>query len=362
MQCATEERPEVARGLGKWGGGLDMTETLFEFDKHNYLRCQDGYRGSHNEEYYLGDYSIEPASVIEVRAERRAVGAYSIIRVRSRTRMTFRRSWSHIRQDGIDVAVLWFVKRGTLTIDQHMDRCTAHAGDFAATTSATPLFTECLTDDDSMYETLQVVVPAYVLRRLFPSDWNSAFHLSLHGQVFAIAERMLKDIFDDTGELSDKVAATVVESALLVLSDAIKSRRMRPEPRQRQADTRIKEALKFIDVHLTNSELSIAMVARACGISERYLFSLLREHGTPFRELVWDRRLKAAKQWLSSTKATETMVSEVAYRSGFKSPAHFSRAFKRAFAMNPCECRVPEGPARTHARDAQFFTVPRGLS
>jgi AraC-like DNA-binding protein len=200
-----------------------------------------------------------------------------------------------------------------------------------------------------------------MLRRLFPTDWNSAFHLSIQGQVFAIAERMLKDIFDDTGELSDKVAATVVESALLVLSDAIKSRRTTAEPRRTQTEIRIQEVLKFIDVHLSNSELSIAMVARVCGISERYLFSLLREHGTPFRQLVWDRRLKAAKHWLSSTKATETMVSEVAYRSGFKSPAHFSRAFKRAFAMNPCECRVAESAAPRNPRHAQSFTVPRGL-
>ena len=335
-----------------------MTETLFEYNKYNYLRCQESYRGSHNEEFYLGDYCIEPASIIDVRAERRAIGAYSIIRVRSRTRMSFRRSWSHIRQDGIDVAVLWFVKRGTLKIDQHPQRCITHAGDFATTTSTAPLVTECLTDDDSLYETLQVVVPAHVLRRLFPSDWNPAFRLSMQGPVFAIAERMLQDIFNDTGELSDEVAASVLESALLVLSEAIKNRRTSAATRRTRTDLRLQEALKYIDVHLYNSELSVVMVAHACGISERYLFSLLREHGTSFRELVWERRLKVAKQWLSSTKATETLISEVAYRSGFKSQAHFSRAFKEAFAMTPSECRAPDATA-PQAPCAQTFRVAR---
>ena len=318
-----------------------MTETLFEFDKHNYLSCQNGYRGSRNQEYYLGDYSIEPASIIEVRAERKAVGAYSIIRVRSRTRMTFRRTRSHIRQDGIDVAVLWFVRRGTMAIDHQAGRSVARAGDFAITTSTTPFVTECLTDQDSMYETFQVVIPTHVLRRLFPPDLTSGFHLSVHGHVFAIAEHMLQDIFDDPGELSENVAEALVESALLVLSDAVRNRRVRIETRRSQADMRLQEVLKFIDVHLSDSELSIAMVAEGCGISQRYLFCLLRQYGTPFRSLVWDKRLRIAKQWLLSTKATDAMISEVAYRVGFKSPAHFSRAFKRAFAVSPCKCRAP---------------------
>lgn len=323
-----------------------MTETLFQFDKHNYLSCQSSYRGSRNEEFYLGDYSIEPASIIEVRAERKAVGAYSIIRVCSRTRMTFKRSRSHVRQDGIDVAVLWFVKRGALCIDHEAGRCVARAGDFAITTSTTPFVTECLTDQESMYETFQLVIPAHVLRRLFPPDLNTGFHLSIQGHVFAIAERMLKDIFDDAGELSENVAETLVESALLVLSDAVRNRHVSGEPRRTQAEIRLQEVLKFIDVHLSDPELSIAMVAKGCGISHRYLFSLLRQNGTPFRELVWDKRLQTAKQWLLSTKASDAMVSEIAYRVGFKSPAHFSRAFRRAFSMSPCECRAPESAAR----------------
>jgi AraC family transcriptional activator of tynA and feaB len=93
-----------------------MRETLFVFDKRNYLDCQNGYRGARNYEYYLGEYSIEPGSVIDVRADKKLVGTCSIIRVRSRSRQFFKRSWSHIREDATDVAVLWFVKRGRLCI------------------------------------------------------------------------------------------------------------------------------------------------------------------------------------------------------------------------------------------------------
>src|SRR3546814_8015311 len=82
-----------------------MTETLFMFDKRNYQECQNAFRGSRNQEYYLGDYSIEASSVIDVRADRKTVGSCSIIRLRSKCRLFFRRNWSHISEDGTDVAV-----------------------------------------------------------------------------------------------------------------------------------------------------------------------------------------------------------------------------------------------------------------
>lgn len=88
-----------------------MTETLFALNQHNYRNCQSCFRGNNNREYYLGDFSIEAGSGIEVRADKKAAGGCSIIRLQSNTRLFFRRSWSHIREDSTDVTVLWFVKR-----------------------------------------------------------------------------------------------------------------------------------------------------------------------------------------------------------------------------------------------------------
>ena len=107
-----------------------MTETLFAFDNRNYQECQKAFRGDRNQEYYLGDYSIEAGSVVDVRAERKGVGSCSIIRLRSRTRLFFRRAWCHIREDATDVTVLWFVKRGSLALTHQRGYSIAKAGDF----------------------------------------------------------------------------------------------------------------------------------------------------------------------------------------------------------------------------------------
>jgi AraC-like DNA-binding protein len=331
-------------------------QTIFKFDRGNYMQCQNTYRGSGNLEWYLGDYSIEAGSVIDVCADRRAVGAFSIICVRSRTRMTFRRSWSHIRQDGIDVSVLWFVRRGSLSIDHQSGKSVARVGDFALTKSTTPFFIECQTDEHSMYEVLQVVVPTFVQRRLFPQNLNTGFCMSMEGREFAIAERLLKDIYEDADEISDPIAQQLVEDALLLLSEAVTKRGVRGEVRQSLSDKRLQDVLRFIDVHLSSPELSIAMVAKGCGISIRYLFHLIKSHGMSFSSLVWNKRLKIAKQWLLSSKPSEVPIREIAYRVGFKSAAHFSRMFKNTYAISPCQCRASGNPKRP---DPPKLLVPR---
>jgi len=322
-----------------------MTETLFVFDERNYRNCQNGFRGAKNQEYYLGDYSIEAGSVIDVRADKKAVGSSSIIRLRSKTRLFFRRSWSHIREDATDVTVLWFVKRGRLCVSHQTGHCVAKAGDFVITKSATPFSIECQTDDDSLHEVFHVIIPAHALRRFIPEDVSTGFMVTARGREFLIAEHILTDIFEDAGEIAEHSAQLLVDSALSVLSDAIKRDAACPA-RQTISDQRLQDVLRYIDIHLSDPSLSVATVAKGCGISSRYLSFLFKVHGTPFSTLVWEKRLKMAGLWLASSKPGDISVSKVAYKVGFKSAAHFSRMFKRRFSMSPREYRS-QAPAKS---------------
>ncbi len=335
-------------------------ETLFVFDKRNYLDCQSAFRGPRNREYYTGDYTIEPASVIDVRADRKAVGPCSIIRLRSKTRLFFRRTWTHIREDATDVAVLWFVKRGRLQVSHQCGQTVAKAGDFLVTKSMTPFSVECQPGEDSTHEVLHLIVPMHILRRFVPQDVKTGFCVPAQGRKFAIAERILTDIFEDTGEFREPVAQVLVDGALSVLSDAMKDEESSSPQRQTLSDKRLNDVLRFIEVHLSDPKLSIATVAKGCGISPRYLSLLLKAHGTPFSTLVWDKRLKTAGQWLTSSKPGEASISEIAYRVGFKSPAHFSRMFKREYKLSPRQYRTA-GLQET-PREPQALVVDGGQS
>lgn len=317
-----------------------MTETLFVFDKRNYLKCQDAYRGDKNQEYYLGDYAIEAGSVIDVRAEKKAVGSYSIIRLRSRTKLKFTRSWTHIREDATDVVVLWFVKRGCLSIAHQCGHSVARAGDFAITKSMAPFSIECQPDDEGQHEVLHVIVPTHVFRRYVAHEVRAGFAVPARGREFAIAEHILTDVFEDADELAPRTEHMLVESALSVVADAIRGREEAQVVRQTLPDKRLQDVLRFVDLHLSDPSLSTQMVAEACGISPRYLSFLLKQNGTPFSELVWDKRMNIASRWLSESKPSEISIAEVAFRVGFKSPAHFSRMFKRTFKKGPREYRA----------------------
>ena len=321
-----------------------MAETLFSFDKRNFRDCQSKFRGDREQEYYLGDFWIEDASTIDVRAERKAVGPISIIRQRSATNLFFRRTRQHIREDATDLSILWFVKHGALAFSNQCGNKVARPGDFAVTRSMSPFLIECRTDDEGVFEGLHVTVPTHILRALIRQDFSNGLFVQVERPELAIAENILTDVFEDGGMLADESARTLVDTALSVIANALNSSGVDGPMRQSITDRRLQDVYRFIEVHLSDPQLSTAMVAKGCGISPRYLSFLMRLSGTSFSGLLWQRRLEKAREWLTGSRARDISISEIAYGVGFKSPAHFSRMFKRVYAVNPREYREAECP------------------
>lgn len=79
--------------------------------------------------------------------------------------------------------------------------------------------------------------------------------------------------------------------------------------------------------------VTLAELARAAGISKGHLILLVRRHWqtTPM-EYLWQQRLLRAAQLLRETGLS---ISEVADRTGFDNPFHFSRRFKQRFGNPP---------------------------
>lgn len=316
-----------------------MADKLFSVDKGNFRDCQSLFRGEREQEYYRGDFWIEDTSRIEVRSERKAVGAISIIKQRSATNLFFRRTRQHIREDATDLSILWFVKHGSLAFSNQCGNKVAQPGDFAITRSMSPFFLECQVDQDSVHEVLHVTVPTHILRAHIPHDFSTGLFMPVNRAELAIAENILTDVFEDDGGLAEDSARALVDTALALIGNAVRASDEAAPARQTIADRRLEEVLRFIEVHLSDPQLSTAMVAKGCGISPRYLSFLLRLKGTSFSELVWEQRLDKARNWLASSDPRDVSISEIAYGVGFKSPAHFSRMFKRVFGVNPREFR-----------------------
>jgi AraC-like DNA-binding protein len=319
-----------------------MAETLFSFDQCNVHEVPTGFRGERQQEYYRGDCWVEDAAVIDLRSERKAVGPIAIIWQRSATRLYFRRTQAHIREDATDLSILWFVKRGALAFSNQCGNHVAAPGDFAITRSMSPFFIECQTDAEGVHEMLHVTVPTHILRVHIPHDLSTGLFMAEERTELAIAEHILTDVFRDKGTLAEPSATALVEVALTIIGNAARANAELAPLRQTIADRRLADVLRFIEVHLSDPQLSTAMVARGCGISPRYLSFLLRLKGTSFSGLVWEKRLEKARLWLMASDPRDISISEIAYSVGFKSPAHFSRMFKRVFKQNPREFRGTE--------------------
>ena len=317
-----------------------MAETIFAFDESNYQRCQEGFRGAGNQDYYLGDYSIETGPVIDVRADKKAVGACSIVRMRARTRQSFRRAWSHIRADEADVTILWFVKRGHLNVSHQSGSSVARPGDLIVTRSNAPFEVECHPDEAGLHEALHVVIPANAVSRFLSQEVITGFCVTAAGRKFRIVERLLIDLFEDDGELADHISQSLLMCVVSVLNEAIRSGGAPGGVSEGPAERRLKDILRFIEFHFTDPNLTIGAVARGCGISVRYVSHLLQQRGTCFAALIWTKRLEVAGRWLQRSQLQDVLVAEIAYRVGFKSAPHFSRMFKRVYKMSPGEYRA----------------------
>lgn len=95
----------------------------------------------------------------------------------------------------------------------------------------------------------------------------------------------------------------------------------------------IAPAVELINERFTDSSLTVASLAEACGVSEVYLrriFSAI--FGMSPVEYIIQKRMDYAKRLLSFG---ELGISRVAEICGYKEPCHFSREFRRRFGVPP---------------------------
>jgi AraC-like DNA-binding protein len=134
--------------------------------------------------------------------------------------------------------------------------------------------------------------------------------------------------------------------------------------RARSGDATLFRARRFIAQNLRNPELTVPLIAAAVCVSEAHLSRLFRGEGQSVMRYVWDSRLALAADMLrrggrgdKGHDRGRVQISDIAYRCGFSTPAHFSRAFRDRYGVSPrealaasgCEATVLFGAARTHA-------------
>ncbi|MEU9331550.1 helix-turn-helix domain-containing protein [Streptomyces sp. NPDC048290] len=94
---------------------------------------------------------------------------------------------------------------------------------------------------------------------------------------------------------------------------------------------------RYIDAHVRDADLDPGRIARAHGISVRYLHRVFEDEDTTVRRLIQRRRVEECARELARRGRAVATVSAVAQSWGFRSPTHFSRAFKGVYGQSPRE-------------------------
>ena len=251
-----------------------------------------------------------------------------------------RRSWAQVRNSGSDVYLLWLPLRGTVTIAQNGQTTVAGPGSLALSSANEPLCITTTPDDQHEHLSMQVLAPAHLVTRALSEPKR------LCGVSFPTtqgASRIASDLFTslyDEAEFMDRGSA---EHLAISAMDAVFKWINNDECDAHRSigikEARLQRLLDYLELHYCDPELSTEKVAKACDISMRYLHYLLKSKGKRFYDFLWQSRLNNAYEQLVDPTLARRTIAEIAFATGFKSSAHFSRAFRNHYALSPKQVR-----------------------
>lgn len=144
--------------------------------------------------------------------------------------------------------------------------------------------------------------------------------------------------------VEERIAATTLDLLATTLADAAGGAALLGAQRA----AALARARTLTLARLGDAELAPAAIASALGLAPRSLHRLFAAEGTSFMRWVLDRRLTACARDLGDPRQAGRNVSDIALGHGFSDLAHFSRAFRRRYALAPRDFR-----AQALARAAQ---------
>lgn len=110
----------------------------------------------------------------------------------------------------------------------------------------------------------------------------------------------------------------------------------------RSTDVVLLRARRHMYICLADTGLDTSAIAAAAHVSVKYLQRLFRSQGTTVMRHLWCVRLQHAQQLLSARHTLKPSAQEVAWRCGFATAAHFSRAYRAEFGICPSQVQASE--------------------
>lgn len=203
-------------------------------------------------------------------------------------------------------------------------------------------------------ELLGVYLPASAVERWLP-DWSAAEFLTVadHQAEGRLSFDIARDLLSCGNSLQDAGAADLVaETVTRLVARSLAMRALLDHVAPEDvAEANRRKVRQFCRVNLGVPDLSIEMVARATGMSRASLHRLFRDQPCTLMRWVQQERLTACRRLIEAPGRPTRTLTEIALSQGFKSPAHFSAAFRECYGLTPRDYRATIAAA--HARPSR---------
>ncbi len=189
---------------------------------------------------------------------------------------------------------------------------------------------------------LQAFMPREVLDELLPRP-RDLHAMPLRGAAAGLVSDLLKSLVVRLPGMSSAEATSVAKGAMYMVAASLAPCHDTLERAQPAIEsTLLRQACRFIELHLTEPQLGPDMLCAALKISRASLFRMFESYGGVARHIK-ERRLIRIHGVLGAASGRQSLA-RIAEDHGFKSATHFSREFRSQFGYSPKDALPSAAP------------------
>ena len=250
------------------------------------------------------------------------------------TAQRFERREVDLARDGVDHYLIQAMVNGTQRVQHGNSETQFKPGSLMVIDLATH-HTACTSD----FSVLSLVLPRPVLAPLLDSpDSQASRVLSAEQPLVKLAYKHLSTLFDIAEHLPDTQAARLCSPTIALFAAALNGSTESVEKGPSSVARSLLMRAKVDIERNLHQNLPVEQYCAGLGISKSAMYRLFEPCGG-VRAYIQERRLRRCAQMLTSPEHAHRHIYEIAYHLGFKSEAHFSRAFRQRFGQSPSEVR-----------------------
>ncbi|MCJ2877386.1 helix-turn-helix domain-containing protein [Rhizobium pusense] len=176
----------------------------------------------------------------------------------------------------------------------------------------------------------------------FPSSQRDVFWQYNGLGPLSLLGATVRNVFQFHDQIHNDVAVNLERTILSLVSNACRDMSAPMTQPAAIGNELFRRLSAYIDDHLVDDALSPQSAADFLHCSVRTIHRIFQteETGLSFSRYVWQRRLEKSMEDLASPDQSSCSITDIAYRWGFSSSAHYSRRFKAIIGQSPSAYRA----------------------